>query len=98
MAKKIKKRHSKQIKKSVASPFTIYWNKKNYQFLILGIIVIIVGFYVMSMGEWDSFTSLVVSPILLVVGYVLIFPLSIFYRKKDGKEITEDKNVVTGKS
>ncbi len=98
MAKKIKKRQSKQIKKSGASPFTIYWNKKNYQFLILGIIVIIVGFYVMSMGEWDSFTSLVVSPILLVVGYVLIFPLSIFYRKKDGKEITEDSNVVTGKS
>lgn len=98
MAKKVKKRQLKQTKKVRISPFSIYWEKKNYQFLILGIVVIIVGFYVMSIGEWNSFSSLVISPILLVAGYVLIFPLSIFYRKKNKKELTQDSNVVTSKS
>ncbi len=98
MAKKVKKRQVKQTKKVRVSPFNIYWGKKNYQFLVLGIIVIIVGFYLMSVGSWDSFASLVISPILLVAGYVLIFPLSIFYRKKEKKEQIQDSNVVTGKS
>lgn len=98
MAKKVKTRHAKQTKKVRVSPFNIYWGKKNYQFLILGIAVVIIGFYVMSMGEWNSFSSLVISPILLVAGYVLIFPLSIFYKKKDEKELKQDSNVVTGKS
>jgi len=52
----------------------------------------------MSVGAWNSFSSLVIAPILLVVGYVLIFPLSIFYRKKDKKELTQDSNVAAGKS
>ena len=81
MAKKVKKRQIKQTKKAAVSPFSIYWEKKNYHFLGLGIVVIIIGFFLMSVGTWDSFTSIVISPILLVAGYVLIFPLSIFYRK-----------------
>jgi ATP/ADP translocase len=98
MAKKVKKRQVKQFKKVRVSPFNIYWEKKNYLFLALGIVVIIIGFYLMSVGAWNSFSSLVIAPILLVVGYVLIFPLSIFYRKKDKKKLTQDSNVATGKS
>jgi len=98
MAKKVKKRHTKQTKKVRISPFSIYWEKKNYHFLALGIIVIIVGFYMLSVGSWNSFSSLVIAPILLVAGYVLIFPLSIFYRKKNKKELTQDSNVAAGKS
>ena len=98
MAKKVKKRPVRQTKKVTVSPFSIYWGKKNYHFLAIGIIVIIVGFYLMSVGTWDSFSSIVISPILLVAGYVLIFPLSIFYRKKDKKELTQDSNVAASKS
>ena len=98
MAKKVKKRIVKQTKKVRVSPFSIYWEKKNYQFLVLGIVVVIVGFYLLSVGAWNSFSSLVIAPILLVAGYVLIFPLSIFYRKKDKKELTQDSNIATGKS
>ena len=98
MAKKVKKRIVKQTKKNRVSPFSIYWEKKNYQFLVLGIIVVIIGFYLLSVGSWNSFSSLVIAPILLVAGYVLIFPLSIFYRKKDKKELTQDSNVAAGKS
>ena len=98
MAKKVKKRVVKQIKKVRVSPFSIYWEKKNYQFLVLGIVVIVIGFYLLSVGAWNSFSSLIIAPFLLVAGYVLIFPLSIFYRKKDKKELTQDSNVAAGKS
>lgn len=86
MATKIRKKTIKQIKKTSVSPFNIYWEKKNYYLLVLGLIVTIVGFYFMTIGPWDSFSSLVISPILLFIAYVIIFPLSIFLRKKSDKE------------
>jgi hypothetical protein len=35
----------------------------------------------MSLGEWDSSSS-PISPILLFLGFVVVMPASIFYRKK----------------
>lgn len=96
MAKKIIKKHTKQTKKTGVSPFNIYWEKKNYYLLITGFLVIIIGFYFMTIGEWNSIPSLVVSPILLIIGYVLIFPLSIFYKKKSQKESAEGVKIDTG--
>ena len=83
MATKTKKRTIKQTKKVSVSP--------------LGILVTIIGFYVMSMGTWDSFTSLVLSPIILFIAYVIIFPLSIFFRKKS-EEKNQDNEIDSGKS
>jgi len=93
MAKKIRK---KQVKKSNVSPFNIYWEKKNYYMLALGFIVIIIGFFLMSIGSWDSFPSLVLSPILLIIGYVLVFPLSIFYKNKSKEKSSQEIKVDTG--
>jgi len=86
MATKLKKRTIKQTKKSTVSPFSIYWDKKNYYLLALGLVVTIIGFYFMTIGPWNSFSSLVISPIILFIAYVIIFPLSIFLRKKSEKE------------
>lgn len=98
MATRIKKRTIKQTKKTSVSPFNIYWDKKNYYLLALGLIVTIVGFYFMTIGPWDSFSSLVISPILLFIAYVIIFPLSIFLRKKSDKEQAQDTENDPGKS
>jgi FtsH-binding integral membrane protein len=98
MAKQIKKKTIKQTKKISVSPFSIYWVKVNYYLLALGILFTVIGFYVMSMGTWDSVTSLVISPIILFIAYVIIFPLSIFFRKKSEKENKEENQVDTGKS
>jgi|SRR3989304_5238831 len=100
MAKKVKKKNIRKTKKSnvFVSPFNIYWEKQNYYMLILGFAIIIIGFYLMSIGPWDSFPSLVISPILLVIGYVLIFPASILYRKKNKKETSQDDKVGSGES
>ena len=98
MATKIKKRTIKQTKKSSVSPFNIYWEKKNYYILALGLLLTIIGFYFMTIGPWDSFSSLVVSPIILFIAYVVIFPLSIFLRKKSEKENIQDNEIDSGKS
>lgn len=82
MATKTKKKTSKTVKKSLPSPFNIYWDKTNYILFGIGLFLVVAGFYVMSLGEWNSTSSLVISPILLFVAFVIIIPASIFYRKK----------------
>lgn len=77
MAKTVKKRPSKIFKKQHVSPFGIYWKKRNYLFFSAGILLVIIGFYFMSIGNWDSFESLVISPVILFIAYIFIFPLSI---------------------
>ena len=98
MATKIKKRTIKQTKKTSVSPFNIYWEKKNYFLLGIGVLATILGFYFMSIGPWDSFSSLVISPIILFVAYVIIFPLSIFLRKKKDQQQVQDIENDPGKS
>lgn len=100
MAKKVTKKSFRKTKKTAApvSPFSIYWSKKNYYLLFLGFAVIILGFYLMSIDPWDSFSSLVISPIFLILGYILIFPASIFFRRKNKKEKSKDTNIDPGKS
>ena len=37
----------------------------------------------MGTGELNSTQSLTVSPIILLIGYLVIFPVAIMYKKKD---------------
>lgn len=98
MATKLKKKTVKQTKKSSVSPFNIYWSKKNYLLLALGVVATIIGFYFMSIGPWNSFSSLVISPIILFIAYIIIFPLSIFSRNKSEKEQIQDNQSDPGQS
>lgn len=82
MAKKIKKKNVKVTTKSLPSPFNIYWERTNYVLFGLGLLLIVLGFYFMGQGNWDSTSSLVVSPIFLFLGFVVVIPASILYRKK----------------
>lgn len=95
MAVKTKKKNVKTSAKSLPSPFNIYWEKTNYLLFGLGALLIIFGFYFMSLGEWNSSSSLVVSPILLFLGFVVVMPASILYRKKEitqTEEYTRSEN------
>ena len=98
MATRIKKRAIKQTKKTSVSPFNIYWEKKNYYLLALGLLVTIIGFYFMTQGPWNSFSSLVISPLLLFIAYIIIFPLSIFFRKKSEKAQNQENEIDPSKS
>jgi hypothetical protein len=55
----------------------------NYFLFIAGLIVIILGYVLMGTGELNSVQALTVSPIVLLIGYLVIIPVSFMYRKKD---------------
>lgn len=78
---KVKKRVKGQ-KKVIESPFKNYWNKSNYTLLAVGIVILIVGFIFMLQGPWDNPLSLTLAPIVVLIAYLVILPLSIFYKKK----------------
>ena len=57
------------------------FNKNNYILFSVGLFIILLGYFLMWVGEVDSFQSVKLSPFLLIIGYLIIIPLSIFYRK-----------------
>lgn len=65
--------------------FFNYWGKENYILLGIGILLIIAGNYLLSIKPWDSSASLNIAPIVLLIAYIVVLPLSIFYRKKKDK-------------
>jgi hypothetical protein len=69
------------------SPFSDYWNKYNFYLLYLSLGILILGFYFMSVGSWDSFISLNISPLIIMVTYLLLLPAVILIKIK-----TKQKN------
>ena len=57
------------------------YKRKNYLLFGVGVFVIIVGYLTMYLGEVNSFQSLVISPLLLLAGYIVIIPLALLYKK-----------------
>ena len=56
-------------------------NKYNYILFGIGFLTICIGYILMITGEVDSFQSTRLSSIILLIGYLVIIPLSIFYKK-----------------
>jgi len=61
--------------------FSWPFKRKNYLLFGVGVFVIIVGYLIMYLGEVNSFQSLVISPLLLLAGYIVIIPLALLYKK-----------------
>ena len=54
----------------------------NYMLFGIGIFIIVIGYIIMITGEVDSFQSVKLAPTILLLGYTVIIPISIFYRFK----------------
>jgi uncharacterized membrane protein YesL len=76
------KQKAKQVKIKRKSPFSNYWNKTNILFLSAGVILLILGFYLMGFKPFDNPVSLSYSPVILLAAYLIVFPISILYKKK----------------
>jgi len=63
-------------------------SKQNFYILGVGLVVIIAGYAAMLEGSVEGFLPLVVAPILLVLGYCVIIPLGILYKKSQFKSET----------
>jgi hypothetical protein len=83
--KEIKKPLKKKRITEISLPFT----KENYYLLLAGVAVIVFGYILMEMGGAYDALALVVSPIILVIGYCVIIPFAIFYKKKEKETVTE---------
>jgi hypothetical protein len=55
--------------------------RENFLIIAAGIGVILIGYLAMMEGSVEGFLPTVVAPILLVLGYCVIIPLGILYRK-----------------
>ena len=58
------------------------YDKENYILFGAGIITIILGFIIMATGDTYSFQSLSLAPILLFIGYIILIPIALLYKKK----------------
>ena len=83
MAKPIRARKEKKGKLyfSEGLPLT----RDNYRILGVGLLVIVAGYAAMLEGSVEGILPLVVSPILLVIGYCVVIPIGILYKKAGTK-------------
>jgi len=82
---KARKIQGKQ-KKEITFPF----ERINYIIIGIGIIVLILGYILMAEDTVDGTMATVISPILLVLGYIVIIPYGILKKaKKDQPAMTE---------
>jgi hypothetical protein len=77
VAKPIRKESRRKTQKDTRLPLS----KDNFVIFGVGVATIIAGYLAMMEGSVEGFLPLVVAPILLVLGYCVIVPLGILYRK-----------------
>jgi|TARA_B100001094_G_scaffold258148_1_gene257871 hypothetical protein len=70
-----------KVKNKQTVKFLWPYKRKNYLLFGVGVFVIIVGYLIMYFGEVNSFQSLIISPLLLLAGYLIIIPLALLYKK-----------------
>ena len=58
-------------KRKLAQAEPKFFTKRNWQWLIAGAVVIVIGFIALAMG------SITLAPILLVLGYCVLLPIGI---------------------
>jgi len=61
------------------------YGKKNYTFFSVAILVIIIGFYLLSTGD------ITMAPILLVLGYLVLIPISLMLKDDSISNPTNDE-------
>lgn len=82
MARASRRRHRSRRPEKNRTKSQLPFTSHNYFIFGIGIIVLVFGYIFMSIGPVDSFWSLTLAPIVLVVGYVVIIPFSFLYHHK----------------
>jgi len=78
MARPVRKRDQRRKGSREA---VIALSRENFIIMGIGLLVILLGYAAMLDGRVEGFLPLVVAPILLVLGYCVIIPLGILYKK-----------------
>ena len=59
------------------------FGKRNIYLLALGVVTIIIGFILMAQPPVNGFLSRTLAPIILVIAYLVIIPISILAKNKE---------------
>jgi len=81
----------KKLKKKKGFVENISLTKTNYIVFLIGVIVITIGFILMATGGTNDPQSLTVSPIVLLFGYLVLIPISIFIGGKNDSKNNGDQ-------
>jgi len=84
MAKAIRRETTRRRKSSDQIPFPL--GRENFLLIGLGLVIIVVGYLALMEGSVEGFLPLVVAPILLILGYCVIIPFGILYKRKEAKK------------
>ena len=64
--------------------------RMNYVIIIAGVVTLLAGFLIMSAGDAVSSLSVTIAPVILFIGYCVIIPVGIMYKKKKTVEKTAE--------
>jgi uncharacterized membrane protein YphA (DoxX/SURF4 family) len=53
------------------------FKKRNLIWFLSGLVVIVIGYFLLATGGKTGFQSLTLAPILLVIAYIIIIPIAI---------------------
>ncbi len=73
-------------KQSSVRPFQMPFESKNIMIILGGILFITLGYFLMSSDEVMGSMALNVSPIILLIGYLVVIPFGIMYGSKGAKK------------
>jgi uncharacterized membrane protein len=76
---------TKNTKQSSVRPFQMPFESKNIMIILGGIVIITLGYFLMSSDEVMGSMALNVSPIILLIGYLVVIPFGIMYGSKNAK-------------
>ncbi|MDP1677169.1 MAG: hypothetical protein Q8L88_09910 [Bacteroidota bacterium] len=62
----------------------------NYRIILAGVVIIVAGYFALSAQPWDNPIALTVAPILLVLGYCVVIPIGIIFRRKKNDVTTAE--------
>lgn len=79
---KVQQQPKKPIKKKQKVSVVTLPEKENYYIIIAGVAIIVLGYILLAMGGVEDALALVISPIILVIGYCVVIPIGIMYRRK----------------
>lgn len=91
MAVKTKsKKSSSRQKKEFSFPL----KKENFMIIGIGIVLLVIGYILMSQNSVDGFMPTVVAPILLVIGYCVVIPYGILKKEKTETAETKSEDII----
>ena len=83
MAKGQKKKERRVRKEAGLLDFSKFpLGKRNFIFLGIGVLLLVVGYLFMMQGPADSVSSRTIAPVILVISYCVIIPYAILHKEK----------------